>query len=490
MAPTEFCKTPGCPHHAAFFGHWDDKLAPCMLVLIRILRRCKRLKKAAKVGKLRPLNQAYKIKGSDTVGSPFFSIRIDICETEHQRNQTCLVISMPHNRDACRIMASPGLNQTMMKTLHKLKIEGFKSIERAELALGDMNVVIGANGSGKSNLISVFRLLEQVLARNLQLFVRSEPDRLLHHGRKVSAALALHFEFSDNTYGFKLQAAHDSLIFESEYVETIANRNDRQFKNEEMIAVGHKESQLQSQTMHGRQFPETVFSAIQNLRIYHFHDTSDTSPAKQSCDIDDNRQLRRDAANLPAYLYWLQEKHPVPFRQIEEHIRLVAPFFDRFELAPSKLNDKKIKLEWRQKGSDAYFDADTLSDGTLRFICLATLLLQPTPPALILLDEPELGLHPFAIRILADMLEAAAERVQVLLATQSVTLLNNFAPGDVIVAENAQGKTQFRRLDEGQLQGWLAELFQAELDAPPRELPRISTLFETPSIFEGQGSAE
>lgn len=207
-------------------------------------------------------------------------------------------------------------------------------------------------------------------------------------------------------------------------------------------ASGHLE---EFQAAHGRQFPEYVLSAIQNLRIYHFHDTSDTSPAKQSCDIDDNRLLRRDAANLPAYLYWLQEKHPVPFRQIEEHIRLVAPFFDRFELAPSKLNEKKIKLEWRQKGSDAYFDADTLSDGTLRFICLATLLLQPTPPALILLDEPELGLHPFAIRILADMLEAAAERVQVLLATQSVTLLNNFAPGDVIVAENVQGKTQFRR---------------------------------------------
>jgi predicted ATPase len=356
-------------------------------------------------------------------------------------------------------MASPRLNKIMMKTLHKLKIEGFKSIERAELALGDINVVIGANGSGKSNLIGVFRLLEQVLSRNLQLFVRSEPDRLLHHGRKVSAALALNFEFSDNAYCFKLQAAHDSLIFESEYVDYLANPNNPEFTGREMIAVGHKESQLEAavkaqrasgnleelQAVYGRQFPEYVLSAIQNLRIYHFHDTSDTSPAKQSCDIDDNRLLRRDAANLPAYLYWLQEKHPVPFRQIEEHIRLVAPFFDRFELAPSKLNEKKIKLEWRQKGSDAYFDADTLSDGTLRFICLATLLLQPTPPALILLDEPELGLHPFAIRILADMLEAAAERVQVLLATQSVTLLNNFAPGDVIVAENVQGKTQFRR---------------------------------------------
>jgi len=141
----------------------------------------------------------------------------------------------------------------------------------------------------------------------------------------------------------------------------------------------------------------------------------------------------------------------------------VAPFFDRFELAPSQLNEKKIKLEWRQKGSDAYFDAYSLSDGTLRFICLATLLPQPNPPALILLDEPELGLHPFAIRILAEMLEAASKRVQVILATQSVTLLNNFEPKDVIVAENDGLKTTFKRLDENKLSMWLEEFSIGDL---------------------------
>jgi predicted ATPase len=159
----------------------------------------------------------------------------------------------------------------------------------------------------------------------------------------------------------------------------------------------------------------------------------------------------------------LQEKHPVQFRHIEEHIRLVAPFFDQFMLAPGKLNEKKIKLEWRQKGSDAYFDAYSLSDGTLRFICLATLLLQPDPPDLILLDEPELGLHPFAIRILAEMLDAASRRVQIVLATQSVTLLNNFSPQNVIVAENDGSKTTFSRLDEEKLKGWLDDFSLGEL---------------------------
>lgn len=228
--------------------------------------------------------------------------------------------------------------------------------------------------------------------------------------------------------------------------------------------MGHKESKLEeaAESYHNK-IPKYVFPKVRKLVVYHFHDTSDSSPSKQTCDVEDNRAFRSDAANLPAYLYLLQQKHPVQFRHIEEHIRLVAPFFDSFVLAPSKLNEKRIKLEWRQKGSDAYFDAYSLSDGTLRFICLATLLLQPSPPALILLDEPELGLHPFAIRILAEMLEAASKRVQVVLATQSVTLLNNFAPQDVIVAENDGLKTTFKRLDEEKLKHWLEEFSIGEL---------------------------
>lgn len=346
-----------------------------------------------------------------------------------------------------------------MRTLRKVKIEGFKSIESAELALNDLNVVIGANGSGKSNLIGVFRLLERVLSHNLQVYVASEPDRLLHHGRKKTPALSLDFAFDQNSYGFKLKAAQDALIFEYERVNYSGY-----WSYGEPIAVGHKESKLEeaAKSYHNK-IPQYVFPKVRNLVVYHFHDTSDTSPAKQTCDVSDNRAFRPDAANLPAYLYWLQEKHPVQFRHIEEHIRLVAPFFDRFELAPSRLNDKKIKLEWRQKGSDAYFDAYSLSDGTIRFICLATLLLQPKPPALILLDEPELGLHPFAIRILAEIIEAAAKRVQVILATQSVTLLNNFEPKDIIVAENDGLKTTFNRLDEKKLKHWLEEFSLGEL---------------------------
>jgi predicted ATPase len=327
------------------------------------------------------------------------------------------------------------------------------------LVFNDLNVVIGANGSGKSNLIGIFQLLARMLSRNLQLYVASEPDRLLHHGRKKTPALSVDFSIHKNVYGFTLKASRDTLIFEDE------RSNYSGFWNYgESIAAGHKESKLKEiSNSYANMIPKNLLSTIQNLVVYHFHDTSEASPAKQAADVDDNRALRPDAANLPAFLYHMQDKHPVEFRHVEEHIRLVAPFFDGFALAPSKLNEEKIKLEWRQRGSDAYFDAYSLSDGTLRFICLAALLLQHKPPDLILLDEPELGLHPSAIRILSEMLEAASKRVQVILATQSVTLLNNFLPQDVIVTENDGLRTTFKRLDEDDLKSWLDDYCLGEL---------------------------
>ncbi len=167
---------------------------------------------------------------------------------------------------------------------------------------------------------------------------------------------------------------------------------------------------------------------LDSYRVYHFHDTSDSAAVKTTCDVQDNRFLRPQADNLAAFLYWLQEKKPDHFHNIVDTVRQVAPFFDSFILAPSKLNESKIMLEWREKGSDAYFNAASFSDGTLRFICLATLLLQPQYPAVILLDEPEIGLHPAAITLLAALISSAATRTQVIVSTQSVTLVNQFDP--------------------------------------------------------------
>jgi predicted ATPase len=193
---------------------------------------------------------------------------------------------------------------------------------------------------------------------------------------------------------------------------------------------------------------------MQSWTIYHFHDTSDEAAIKRKGKVDDNDTLRPDAANLAAFLYRLQKTQADSYKRIVAAIRLVAPFFHDFRLRPDRLRKDEIQLEWTQRDSDAYFNAHALSDGTLRFICLATLLLQPEPPSLILIDEPELGLHPYAIVQLAGLFRSAATRTQILVATQSVTLLNQFEPDNVIIVDRSEGQSTFRRINAKEVEAW------------------------------------
>ena len=153
----------------------------------------------------------------------------------------------------------------------------------------------------------------------------------------------------------------------------------------------------------------------------------------------------------------LQEKQPDSYRNIEDVVRQIAPFVKAFKLAPASLNPDKIRLEWEEHGSDTLFDTSALSYGTLRFICLATLLLQPDPPSVVLIDEPELGLHPAAIHVLAGMLQAASTRTQILVATQSVTLVNQLEQDEVWVVDREARESQFKHLKEQDMSSWLED---------------------------------
>ena len=198
---------------------------------------------------------------------------------------------------------------------------------------------------------------------------------------------------------------------------------------------------------------------------FQFLNATDTSGMKRMARINDNRTLRRDGSNLAPFLYYLRSKESSAYGMIRRTVCLVAPFFDDFILEPQALDEDKIRLEWRHRGSDAYFDASSLSDGSLRFIALATLLLQPTRllPSLIILDEPELGLHPYAITMLSSLVKQAATKAQVILATQSPLLLDHFEPDDVLVTERVNGRSEFHRLDRGELEEWLKDYSLGQL---------------------------
>lgn len=352
-------------------------------------------------------------------------------------------------------------------SLQRIELEGFKSIRKMDgLKLRPLNILIGANGAGKSNFISVFQLLNQIVNKNLQNFVRTSggADALLYFGQKVTKEIVVCLDFGRNGYEIRLSpTATDNLFFAKErcwyYFESqLSSEPFHQHFVE--LGQGHEETHLLEEA---RKYPDRIAShVLEHLKswtIYHFHDTSASAKLKLTGDINDNAALKPDASNLAAFLYLLQEKHWKYFDKIVKTVRLAAPFFDDFILRPSPFNPDKIQLEWREKGSDAYFNANSLSDGTLRFICLTTLLLQPKSmlPSTILIDEPELGLHPHALILLASLLQSAATKTQVIVSTQSVPLVNQFSPEDIIVVDREEGQSVFKPQTIEGLEGWLEE---------------------------------
>lgn len=353
-----------------------------------------------------------------------------------------------------------------MRKLEKLTIQGFKSIRDQTLELASLNLLIGANGVGKSNFIGVFKLLHEIVTQNLAAYttIKGGPDALLHFGRKHTDTLHIDLEFSESGYahGYFVDVVptEDNRLVILKEIASYGEGGQRIKLNQTVVSTLSDESKLRT---HYHQSAQQVLCDLESYRIHHFHDTSASAPMKQLCELDDNRYLRANAENLAAYLYWIQQTHPDNFATIEGTVRQIAPFFDRFDLAPSRLNPSRIQLEWKERGRDAFFKASALSDGSLRFICLATLLLQPEPPRLILLDEPELGLHPAAITVLAAMMSAAASRIQIIAATQSVTLINQFTPEQVWAVEREDGQSVFKQLASEDMSAWSDEYSLGEL---------------------------
>ena len=341
-----------------------------------------------------------------------------------------------------------------MPALDWITIQGFKSIKSIErLPLGRINVLIGPNGSGKSNFIDALSFLHAIGMGKLQGYVRRAggAEKILHFGSKETHCICIEINFNEHKSGYEVTLAptdDDSLFPDGE----VEHAGPSEYENETYM------SGIGGSTPHIREF-------VSSWRLYHFHDTSMTSPMRKTSDVHDNRGLRAEGENLASFLYFLRERHKSSYDVIQRTVRLVAPFFDDFLLKPQALNEDKIRLEWRHRGSEAYFDVSSFSDGTLRFIALATLLIQPASlrPSVVLLDEPELGLHPYAITILAALVKQASVKTQIILATQSPILLDHFEPEDVLVADRVGGATKIRRLESDKLRSWLNDYSLGQL---------------------------
>lgn len=347
--------------------------------------------------------------------------------------------------------------------LDYITIKGFKSIGSVEkLQLKAINVVIGANGSGKSNFIGAFSFLHEIREGRLNEYVRTAggADQLLHFGSKTTKFIRLKVSFQEEVNQYSLQllpTQDDSLVpgSESAFFWDKAKYPQGPFETTLPSQEGGREAGISNPKL--KRTADWVRTRLGRWRLYHVHDTSSTSPLRKTAKIHDNDFLRADGSNLPAFLYLLQEKHPEAYGLIRRTVQRVAPFFDDFLLRPDPLNEESIRLAWRHKNSDQYFGASAISDGTLRFISLATLFLQPEAlrPSVILVDEPELGLHPYAITMLAALVKQTSAKTQVILSTQSPLLLDHFEPEDVLVAERIEGSTNLRRLENEAFAEWL-----------------------------------
>jgi len=357
-----------------------------------------------------------------------------------------------------------------MSKLHRIQIKGFRSIKEMSLELGPLNVMIGANGAGKSNLISFFKLMNELTAGRLQEHIAAtgRATANLHFGPKLTpqmeAKLEFHVDNGTDAYQMRLfHAAGDSLVFADENVSF----HQAGYIEPKVVSLGagHQETAIDEMASQNEPTAKTLRYLLHRCRVFHFHDTSPTARVRQYCYTGDDRWLMPDAANLAAILYRLRTEEETVYRRIVATIRQVAPFFDDFQLEPSGAAGQDIILNWRHRKSDLAFGPHQLSDGTLRAMCLITLLMQPVDklPDLIVVDEPELGLHPYALNVVASLFQTASHHTQVLVSTQSSSFLDSFDPEDIVVVERDGEVSRFTRPDADKLNDWLEEYTLGEV---------------------------
>lgn len=327
-------------------------------------------------------------------------------------------------------------------------IKGYKSIKNQQIDFKNINILIGANGSGKSNFISFFEFLNKLYNRNLQEYIslKGGENKILFEGKEVTDKLYFKVEFGNgqNGYSATIKAGEESLIFTDERL--IYKQDGQDISNFET------EARLKTTDNYRAKY---VIRYLNGFRKYHFHDTGAKSPFTLMSHIEnDIYYLYEKGENIAAFLYHIRKESPKVYNRIVATIQSVAPYFSDFFLEPNK--EQYIRLQWKDKFSSVIYGVNDLSDGTIRFMALTTLFMQPELPDTIIIDEPELGLHPAAISKLAGLIKSASSKnCQVILATQSTDLISHFVPEDILTVDQVNGESIFKRLDSDSLAVWL-----------------------------------
>jgi predicted ATPase len=365
----------------------------------------------------------------------------------------------------------------MLKTI---KLKNFRSFGECSVDFSNINILIGGNGSGKSNFISLFVLLNYIGKAQLNTWIKLKGgfDNIVYKGIQENDSIDIEFIFDSkkegflNIYGLSLIATEVDYLIGKEYIG-LWDKNS--YAEPYIVTINSMENEPKlyayasnsSGNLSKDQYvARHIYDIIKDWKIYHFDDVSPNSGKKREQNIEDGYTLQEEGDNIAAFLYFIKINYNDNYQKIIEAIRLVAPYFNDFVLKPDTLNKNLIRLKWMEKGGIKEFSASLISDGTIRFICLAALLLQPFMPEIIIIDEPELGLHPLAIKILSELIKKASVKSQIITATQSVTLLNQFKSGDIMVLDKEKEGSSINRLNKEELSEWfegytLGELWEA-----------------------------
>lgn len=357
------------------------------------------------------------------------------------------------------------------KRLKSIEIQGFKSIpfqHPLKLEFGDINILLGANGAGKSNIISFFKMLGYMMSGSLQRFIAEygTNQKFLYYGSKKTPTMSASLRFEMSTcydiYSFSLtKAVPDRLIISSEEIEWKKHiTKGNAFKKQ--LSSDFNESALLETT---EKTEIIIRNLLSSCKVYQFSDSSLSAPMRQASTVDSAHYLQAEANNLASFLLYLRNNFAESYRRITEYVRDVVPQFRDFYLEPER---GYVSLKWVDDSPNDYvLSVDQFSDGSIRFIALATLLLQPedTMPFVIIVDEPELGLHPYAIGQLNEMIKDASKHAQIIVATQSTAIIDGFSADDIIIVERDEAirGTSARRLSEKEYKDWLDEYTISEL---------------------------
>lgn len=339
--------------------------------------------------------------------------------------------------------------------VNKIRIQGYKSFRDSSVDLGNLNLLVGSNGAGKSNFLSLFELLNNAFEQRLVSYVATigGVDKLLFQGRKATDKIDIKLLMNDNSYELILQEADGKLLVAE---ERLGYRSDT-------IDISSYTPEANIKSYNGMTRGGYIKKYLSDIRKFHFHDTGRRSPFASECHvINDAYTLYSNGENIASILFRIQREKPILYQRIIKIIQSVAPYFSDFYFNVSPADT--LRLQWRDKYSEMIYGPNDLSDGTIRFIALVTLFMQPVLPSVVVIDEPELGLHPVAIQKLAGLMSAASKKgCQIIAATQSADLIGNFSPENVMTVDQEDGQTIINQLSNEDLGHWLNDYTLGDL---------------------------